>query len=283
MANKILKLSLDAFLKMLHSSARRHKGLRHYTTMSAFMKMRDSGHVYFSLLQNSNDGSEYTTSRHYMLCFNYGKAENIALWGIYGVPRNESIFLEFPRRDMMDWLNSATKGELGFYGVEDKRRLVRLKDACPKVSICDVAYYGNNIFTHDGKNFRVVSDGDVCCNPDQYPRLAPYAKRWAWSYEHEVRVVIEFDKPILNSQGKPFKRIAVDFEDPLQVLREGNGEIRLGPWCKQSAKTVRKKGFSNANVKQSEFTDMIRFRTPCSECDKVKRRSCTCKHKNFVN
>lgn len=283
MSKKPLKRPLEAFMRMLRSSARNHtQGLRHYTTMSSFMKMAGSEQVYFSLLQDSNDGGEYETNRHYMLCFNYEKEENIALWGTYGVPRNESIRLTFPYDVIMDWLDAVKHGELAFYGVENKSRTVPLKDASPHVSMCDVAYYGNGIFTHKGKKFLVTRDG----RPDDKSHLdlplAPYAKKWAWSYEQEVRIVLEFDKPVLNSKGKAFERIAVDFDEPLQALRDGLGEIRLGPWCGRSAETVRKRGFPKANVVSSEFTDQVKLRTPCSECDPEKRRSCVCRYKNMM-
>ena len=283
MSNKPVKLSLEAFLKKLRSSARNHtQGLRHYTAMSSFMKMSSSEQVYFSLLSKSNDCGEDESKRHYMLCFNYEKEENVALWGIYGVPRNESIRLTFPHDVIMDWFDAVKHGELVCYGVENKSRTIPLKDVCPHVSICDVAYYGNGIFTHKGKKYLVMRDGQPDNKSQLDSRLTPYAKKWAWSFEQEVRIVLEFDKPVLNSKGKPFERIAVDFDEPLQALREGFGEIRLGPWCGRSAETVRKRGFSKANVVSSEFTDQIKLRTPCSECDREKQKSCICKYKNTM-
>ena len=285
MANKALKRTMEVFLRMLRSSARKHmQGLRHYTTMSSLMKMITSEKIYFSLLQNSNDGGEDKSTCHYMLCFNYEKEENIALWALYGVPRNDSIRLTFLHSDIMAWLDSVKNGELEFYGVEDARRSVLLKDACPKVSVCDVAYYGGtggNIFTHKGKTFRVVCEGQRDRKPYQDSRLKPYAKKWAWSYEQEVRIVLEFDKPVFNSKGKPYGRIAVDFDEPLQALLEGHGGIRLGPWCRRSAETVRKRCFPKASIQESAFKDLVKFRTPCSECDKKKRKSCKCKYKNM--
>ena len=283
MSDKPLKRSLEAFLKMLRRSARNHNnGLRHYTTMTSFVRMQDSGQAYFSLLPNSNDGGEYESNRHYMMCFSFGKEENIALWSLYGVPHYDSICLTFPRRDIMEWFESAKEGGLSFYGLEDKRRSVLLNDACPKVSICDVAYYGNGIFTHNGKNYCLTNDGITGIESYKGTPLAPYVKKWAWSYEREVRILLEFDKPVLNSNGKPYGRIAVDFDEPLQLLREGRGEIRLGPWCRRSAETVRKKGFSKANIVSSEFKGLIRFPSPCSVCDVETRKSCKCKHKNMM-
>ena len=283
MSNKLLKQSMESFLKMLCRSARNHKqGLHHYTTMSAFVRMLDSEKAYFSLLRTSNDGGEYKSDRHYMMCFSYGKEENIGLWGIYGIPRDESICLTFPSKEIMDWLASAKNDEIEFFGVEDRRRTVLLKDVCPNVSICDVAYYGGNVFTHREKNFRVVGGRQTGIEPCQDPRLAPYVKKWAWSYEHEVRIVLEFDKPVLNSRGEPCERIAVDFDEPLQALRSGAGKIILGPWFRRSANTIRNRGFSKANIVPSEFTGMISLRTPCFECEDKRRKSCKCKHKKSM-
>ena len=247
--------------------------------MTSFIKMLNSRQVYFSLLRKSNDGGECRSDRHYMMCFNFGEEENIALWDIYGIPRNDSICLKFPCQDIKEWLASARDGDLAFYGVEDNRRTALLNEACPKISICDVAYYDNGIFTHKGNLYR-VHDGQICIDPYHDSRLNPYVKRWAWSFESEVRIVLEFDKPVLNSKGKPYKRIAVDFDEPLQALRDGEGEIRLGPWCRASAKTVQKRGLAKANVVSSEFTDVIKFRTHCSGCSAEKRKSCKCKYKN---
>lgn len=283
MSGKALKISLEAFIKKLHDSACRHtQGLRHYTTMSSLMGMLHSEQIYFSLLRKSNDGGEWNSDRHYMLCFNYEKAENVALWYIYGVPRNESIRLTFPRSEIMEWVDSLRNGELECYGVENKARTVPLKDVCPEVSMCDVAYYEDGVFTHKDKVYMVMRDrrpdSNACCDS----RLAPYVKKWAWSYEQEFRIVIEFEKPVLNSRGKPFERIAVDFDEPLQALRDGCGEIRLGPWYKSSAKAIGKIGMPQAHVEPSAFTGQINLRTPCSACDKAKGK-CNCKYKNKMN
>lgn len=283
MSDKALKISLEGLLKMLRESARKHKnGLLHYTTMPAFKSMIDSGKVYFSLLQSSNDKNECKDNRHYMMCLTYGKEENIGLWGIYGVPWEKSIRLKFPNREIMDWLESAEKKDLQYYGIRNRGNPVLLKDASPKVLICDVAYYGcdGNIFTHDGTNYRVTYNGRSGRKPYQYPCLAPYVKKWAWSYEREVRIVLEFDKPVLNSKGEPFRRIAVDFEGPLESALEGGGEILLGPWCRRRLENVRKRDFPKAIVVQSEFMNKINLRTPCQECAKLKRmKRMLCKYK----
>ena len=280
MTGKPLRLPLDAFLRTLHRSARSHtNGYHHYTTMSSFLSMLDSGRVYFSLLRESNDGGEYNSDCHYMMCFNYGREESIALWSLYGVPRNESIRLTFPRHDIMEWLESVRSGELEFYAVEGKNRAVPLKGACPKVSICDVAYYGNGIFTHNEKNYLVAKGKKSGFDPNGDSKLAPYVKKWGWSFEREVRIVIEFEKPVLNSKRKPYKHIAVDFDEPLQALRDGCGEIRLGPWCRRSEKSVQKKGFTKAVIKPSDFANRVHLRTECVGCDKAKRKACICKYK----
>ena len=282
MSNKALKISLEGFLKILREAARKHKnGLLHYTTMPAFKSMVDSKKVYFSLLQSSNDKGECNDNRHYMMCFTYGRAENIGLWDIYGVPREKAIRLKFPNRDIMDWLESAKQKELQYYGVRNRGNPVLLKDANPKVLICDVAYYDGrdgNIFTHDGTNYRIPYNERTGRKPCQDPRLAPYVKKWAWWYEREVRIVLEFDKPV--SKGEPFQRIAVDFEGPLESSLEGDGEILLGPWCRRRPENVQKRDFPNAIVKMSDYADDVDLRTPCQECGKLKRlkqKLCKCK------
>ena len=279
MSDKALKRSFEGFLKMLRNAARRHKnGLLHYTTMPSFKSMVDSKKVYFSLLQSSNDKGEYEDNRYYMMCFTYGKEENIGMWGIYGVPRKKSIRLKFRCRHILAWLESTKNKNLQYYGVKNRGKnrgnLVLLKNANPKVSICDVAYYsGNddNIFTHNGKTYRVTCDGQSVDKPCKDPRLAPFAKKWAWSYEREVRIVLEFDKPVLDSKGKLFRRIAVDFEEPLAALLKGEGGILLGPWYKRLPENVQKRDYPKAKVTQSDFRDVINLRTPCFDCDKVKR------------
>ena len=290
MSNKARKISLEGFLKMLRKAGRGHKnGLLHYTTMPSFKSMIDSRKVYFSLLNSSNDKGECNDNRHYMMCFTYGIEENVGLWGIYGIPWKESIWLKFPNRDIMDWLESAKNKELQYYGVRNRGNPVLLKDANPKILISDVGYYDGehgNIFTHDRTNYRVPCNGRTGCNPCQDPRLAPYVKQWAWSYEHEVRIVLEFDKPVRNSKGQPFRRLAVDFEEPLEALLEGKGEIRLGPWYRRGRENVWKKNFPNALVVQSVFANSehkINLRTPCQECDKLKRlKRMLCKYKKWT-
>ena len=166
MSDKPLKRSLGAFLKMLHRSARNHKnGLRHYTTMTSFVRMQDSGQVYFSLLPNSNDGGEYKSNRHYMMCFNFGKEENIALWSLYGVPHADSICLTFPHRDIMEWFDSAKEGGLSFYGLEDKRRSVLLNDACPNPTFHVRPKF--QLFHADNFRYSAVGAGFIRLSPQK--------------------------------------------------------------------------------------------------------------------
>ncbi len=289
MQSKAIAISMERFLKKLRKSGRTHtNGLLHYTTMPAFKSMIESSQVYFSLLGSSDDKGECAKSEredryYYMLCFTYGKEENIGMWSIYGVPWKQSIRLKFPHCDIKDWIESVANKDVQYYGVRNRRNQVLLEDANPKVSICDVAYYDGkdgNIFIHDGKTYRILSDDRAGVKPCTDRRFVPYVKKWAWSFEREVRIVLEFGDEVLDSKGSPFRRIAVDFEGPLDAALEGNGEILLGPWCKRFPENVQKRDFPNAIVKKSDYTEDVNLRTHCKGCKRLmrlKRKTGKCK------
>ena len=70
----------------------------------------------------------------------------------------------------------------------------------PKVSMFDVAYYSRNgLILHKNKKIRLKDFEEKDITYDKLP-LGPYVKKWPWSYEQEMRIVIEFEKPILNSK-----------------------------------------------------------------------------------
>jgi hypothetical protein len=264
MASRIIKRSVDDLLKQLRKSARLHKqGWYHYTTMSSLIRMVDTGYANFTLISESNDGSEFLANRHYMMSFTYAKEESVALWGLYGVPKKEAVRLNFPYKKIMAWFNES---EFEVYGLENGRR--QSVEYLPKVSMFDVAYYSHNgLMLHKNKKIRLKDFEEKDITYDKLP-LGPYVKKWPWSYEQEMRIVIEFEKPILNSKGKPYKKIAVNFSEPLEALINGEGCILLGPWCTRSSQTVKKKGLSTANINSSEFTGLLRLKTSCDMCKK---------------
>ena len=269
---KVLKRNVSDFMKLLQKSARRHnQGWYHYTVMSSLMKMKSTSTALFSLISKSNDASEFDANRHYMMSFSFGSAESIAMWGIYGIPRKEAVRLKFSQTTISRWIENMKESRLEVYGVVPGRRLVDLSIHPLKVIVSDVAYYGKNaIVQHKDKKYLVRDESKVDVSYNDSP-LAPYIKKWPWSYEQEVRVVVEFEEPVLDSKGEPYEKIAVDFLEPLDELFSKEGEVMLGPWCKRSPSTVRNNGLSCANVVSSEFTGLLRLRTACDICKKVKK------------
>ncbi len=66
-------------------------------------------------------GSWNIWNRTYIGSFSYGSSENMAMWGLYGLPWEDAVRLEIPRVFMLNWIKSIEYVELWNNGMALKR------------------------------------------------------------------------------------------------------------------------------------------------------------------
>lgn len=118
-----------------------HQNYRHYTTLDGIYGMLKSGYIWMSRGDQMNDMQELTKGNIsdwesiYLSSFAYGKSENIAMWGIYGLPHNEAASISFPSRVFSKWI----PGNKTIYDPEDKYKEI---DCDFQIQLTDVVYAG---------------------------------------------------------------------------------------------------------------------------------------------
>lgn len=221
-------ISSRGMLRRLRKSALTHtNGYFQYTTLTALFGMLESGKLYLSSKDKLNDLGEGLNENMYAASFCCGTCENLAMWCLYGVPNNEAIRVKFPHDAIMEWLESfKAKGEISIYSVEGGD-LMPLNAKIKRVLFTDVAYRDCDVVRHC-YDFYKLSKGESWDSE----RFAGLLKDYAWVYENEVRLIIEFTAPLVNHRGKVAKTIAVDFEEPIDAILEGEYKDKLlvGPW-----------------------------------------------------
>jgi len=213
----------------------------------------------------------------YISSFAYGKSENIAMWGIYGLPHNEAASISFPSKIFSKWIPVIKS-------VYDPENNYKEIDAEFEIQLTDVVYAGgkrgsdDQILKWNDKSLMI----EQSANPNNLrfisseEQMTGYIKNYAWAYENEVRIRIKLDKPIAQ------KRIAIKIPEEFFSMREKaeNVKITYGPWNQDAVKEKKIQKFEaqlkadtsasiridNIEISTSEFTNLVRLKETCACC-----------------
>ena len=230
MYRKVKKITVQGLTMRLRRNALRHKnGYAHYTSYAALAAMLSSERIHLSSRSRLNDLGEMLNDRTFVASFVYGTEENLAMWGLYGVPRSAAVRIKFPCASIREWLDGLRPlREVCAYAYDRKMgEYELLKTRIKRLVFSDVAYSScrNKRLLHVEDHF-VLSDGDV--NDE---RLQGVIKAYPWRYEQEVRLLLEFVSAPVDSRGRKVDTIAIDFRDPIEELRERQVGLMFGPWA----------------------------------------------------
>jgi len=238
--------------EFLNRSALGHDAFYRYTTMSRLDDYLNTGKLYLSRLSEMNDLTEWKrthdASRIYLVCFSFGELENMSMWRLYGGGQDESVRLEFRKKDIIECLGGRESHKV--YEVDPNGRAGKeiASEDIAEWSFHDVAYvYGKALLW----NRRII--GESRCraleNPYVAEELITRIKDYGWMMENEVRLVIK-----LKESSPGLKRIAVDFRPAIDHVK-----ILLGPVVSKHSRV--KKIFENHGVQ----IDNGRIRTSDNE------------------
>jgi hypothetical protein len=204
---------------------------------------------------NENVKGDANRRRNMFLgCFNYGQ-ENMAMWGLYGIPWDEAIRIYIPNGVMHKWIGHIN---------------AQIKDGAnvelQEIYLSDIAYISGKWMATENKFYHGTSGSITLYAENDIPlssfkSFTGIIKNKAWAYENEVRIIgISKGKTLQNS---------IDIEMPDFVLSKM--KITLGPNFKKASpeeikEIVLSKYDINIKIQKSEFEDQVHFRSLCMDC-----------------
>ena len=256
--------SVQEMIDYLEIKGKNHRQYHHYTTWDSLQKIYEN-QTFLLTRGNSlsiNDQHEaimkgqWSEWNHTFIgSFTYGSAENIAMWGLYGVPWEDAVRITIPQKMMIRWISNIEQ-----IGIWDNGFIVgNVKPI--SVSLTDVVYVdgkSNNSdlkLTHADSSFSINNFRNLN-GIDKHSLMTGRIKNYAWHYENEVRIRIQTEELGIND------RISVEL--PADVL--GSFTIMTGPSFKWKSDNLFQKLKSEGKVEASGFEKLVNLKTKCSRC-----------------
>lgn len=263
MYKKPKKITPRGLARVLLDAARSHRnGYVHYTTLSSLEGMVTSRKIHLSSGDLLNDLGESLPPNTYVLSFAFGTDENLAMWGLYGVPNKKAVRVTFPHVELTDWLSEiATDLENAdvYAWNRKKHSYERLSQQIASIRLIDVAYHdkNSNYFCFGEKSYR-VDKTDVA---EAEQMMQGCLKAYGWRYENEVRLLVTFDSPVVTARGRKVDVIALDFAAPIEALLERQKGLIFGPWGGRSeCAGLHRVGGQRLYFDRSKFHDLVHYR-----------------------
>lgn len=259
-------------LFFLEVKGNNHKYYHHYTNIDSLIKMIHS--KYFLLTRgnsvNINDQHEYRAkgsaelwNKTYLASFAYGDSENMAMWGLYGLPWEEAIRISIPQKAMKKWI-AGISDVFSARFINGNLQTEQLRVPF-RARLSDIVYIDGKQDSESSKlywNGESVSlkDRPLLKGIDLEPQMTGFIKNDAWKYENEVRVHIQLQKETDE------ERIAIKLTD--EVV--SSMIITAGPYFKGNLeeKIAEKVPFvlNNFQFEESGFKNLVKYRSLCTMC-----------------
>lgn len=260
--------NIDSLIGFLETKGKNHNYYYHYTSWDSFIKIY-TGQSFLLTRGNSliiNDqhealmkGSWETWNKTYIGSFSFGSSENMAMWGLYGLPWEDAVRISIPKEAMLYWINKTYSVSLWDKGVEGTIN-------SPKISLTDIVYAGNDKYgglklIHNDKYFNTRSIRELS-GLDTNPKMTGYIKNHAWQYENEVRIRVELP------QDTGYEKILLNIpQETINAI-----QVTTGPYFRWKKDELYKQLCEQNRVVESGFKNLVRYRAICSMCQ----------HENFV-
>ena len=241
-----------------------HNYYYHYTSWDSFKKIYE-GKSFLLTRGNSptiNDQHEPTTkgaflewNKTYIGSFSYSSIENMAMWGLYGLPWEDAVRICIPRKGMKKWIDSiatVTTWENGSNGEVD----------CDRVFLTDIVYVtgisnSTNVeLTHINSSIKTANLPGLQ-SVEHDPGMTGCIKNSAWQYENEVRLIIKLFEEV------NCEKILVEIPD------ETIASIRVttGPSFDRTDDDLYQKLKELGKIEDSKFHGLVKYKKLCSMCE----------------
>ena len=200
-------------------------------------------------------GSYREWNKTYIGSFSWGSSENMAMWGLYGLPWEDAVRLCIPKEDMLKWIDSIESVELWESGH------VQASLHPSEVVLTDIAYVDGfegspTVKLTHNQNTRSISGNQNLYGLDRDPGMTGYIKNYAWHYENEVRLKIRL--PYDTGHEKIRVNIPREATDAISIT--------TGP-CFQWKEDLLFIGLLEAGrINDSGFKHLVKYRPLCSLC-----------------
>ena len=255
--------SIDEVIDFLKHKGSNHKYYYHYTTWDSLSKIiRNKS---FLLTRGNsisiNDqhealmkGSHELWNKTYIGSFAFGSSENMAMWGLYGLPWEDAVRVAIPKQEMLKWI----------YGIKEvyiwnNRKIDKIDEF--DLSLADMLYVSGSStgkdmkLTHKERSWSTINMPGLH-RLDTAPQMTGYIKNFAWHYENEVRIRIQLPY----STG--YEKILLDI--PQSTI--DSFQITTGPNFVWKDDALFKQLIHNGRINESSFNGLVKYRELCSLC-----------------
>ena len=256
--------TIEDLLTYLKEKGRNHNYYYHYTSWDSFCKIYN-GKSFLLTRGNSlniNDqheaimkGSWEEWNKTYIGSFSFGAAENMAMWGLYGLPWEDAVRIAIPKKAMLAWIDGIKTAYLW------KNTVQQSVDV--EVCLGDMVYVSGNSrsdnlqLTHRELTFE-TSNRYGLNGVSTDARMTGHIKNYAWRYENEVRLHIRLP------HGTGYEKILIDI--PEAVLSEIS--ITTGPSFVYKGDGLYQSLLEKGKIQSSAFENLVHYRPLCSFCRK---------------
>lgn len=260
--------NIDAMISFLKEKGGNHDCYYHYTSWDSLTKIFE--HNTFLLTRGNslsiNDqhealmkGSWEEWNKIYIGSFAFGSAENMAMWGLYGLPWQDAVRLSIPKEKMLQWVGGIKEIKLFENG-----QVSDYKDGFD-LSLNDIVYVNgkkgtNNLQLAYSRKYITASDTYPLYGIDTAKEMTGYIKSYAWQYENEVRLRIRL------AHDTGYEKISIVIpEDIIESI-----SITTGPYFKWKNDKLYRKLIDEGRVVESGFKNLVRYRELCDMCQHEK-------------
>ena len=255
---------IDSLINELERKGQNHNYYYHYTTWESAKRIME-GQSFLLTRGNSlniNDQQEAITkgawkvwNKTFIASFSFGSSENMAMWGLYGLPWEDAVRLCIPKREMLNWVASIDHVELWRDGH------IHGDITHPNVVLTDLVYVdgikgSNQLRLTHAQASRTIPNDPRLRDLDKDPRMTGYIKNYAWHYENEVRLKIRLP------YDTGYEKIRVEIpRETLDAITITTGA------CFEWKDELLYIGLCNVGrVFDSGFKHLVKYRPLCSFC-----------------
>lgn len=210
-----------------------HNYYHHFTTSKTLNSIIHNNSIRLTLgnSEELNDHHEFSVEgttkvweRTYLFCFSYGISENMAMWGVYGLPSKEAVRLSIARECIK---TIKDKDKIKIFS-DSKMTFELNKNAIENIFLTDIFYVKDkkgNMDKQRHRDYDLVFPNNNIHSILTSEQATGVVKNDVWNYENEVRLIIRFKKAQKNENNKLLEYIYLKF--PEEVL--GKIGIMKGP------------------------------------------------------
>lgn len=262
--------SLDEYLK---KRGRRHKYYRMYNKLPRLagnyilnkkLYLTD-GSDWNDVIDSQNFSDASNDIKYYGACFSFSTTESVAMWMLYGGLYDEGAMYNFTNNYMKSIVDYCDVIKLGNFNSNGFVESHSLQKGDYSIYLKDVLYHTKN----ENENSSVILHGTTAINGvnnDLLSDAAPVLKEMPWSYENEVRLIIEIKRTEKISGCKiiqiDLKGIEIKYkEDKKRNLSGANNKLYCSPKLlpSNSNPVYLKAGNKIKKIERSKLTNLINW------------------------